>query len=161
MLAHWQFNEVSPAAPGTAASSVAVANAGNFLPAGVAGPLDDYDAIDVVAELVGATGGTLDVYLQTSLDGGLNWFDSIHFTQLASGGAAVVYRTSITHLAQPTSAAPVAVGKNLSPALAAATAVQGGWGNRARLVMVAGSGTSVGAAIKVTIAGQRAGKEAY
>lgn len=155
MLGSFVLTETTPAAPGTVASAAAWTSAGSFLPAGQAGPLGDFDAIDIVAELVGATGGTLDVYVQTSLDEGATWYDSVHFTQLASGGAAAIYRTAVTHFAQPSSAAPVAVGKNLSPALAASTTVQGGWGNRARLVYVAGSGTTAGAAIKVTIAAQR------
>lgn len=155
MLATFILQETTPAAPGTAASAVAWTSAGSFLPAGVAGPLGDYDAIDIVAELVGATGGTLDVYVQTSHDGGQTWYDSVHFTQLTASGSAAIWRTSVTHFAQPSSAAPVAVGKNLSPALAANTTVQGGWGDRARLVYVAGSGTSAGASIRVTVSAQR------
>jgi hypothetical protein len=40
------------------------------VPAGVAGILDDYVALDVAAEITGGQNGTLDVYLQTSTDGG-------------------------------------------------------------------------------------------
>jgi hypothetical protein len=132
-----------------------VTNAASYLPAGVCGPLDDFDAVDLAIELVGATGGTLDVYVQSSLDQGLTWYDSVHAPQLAAGAGAVIYRTSLTHFAQPASAAPVAIGKNLSPALAANVAVQGGWGDRIRLVFVAGSSTTAGAAVKVTVAAQR------
>ena len=155
-LAFFQFSETSPSAAGTTASSQQILQVAPTYPAGVAAPLDDYDALDITAQLTGATGGTLDIYLQTSLDGGNTWTDSVHFAQLANGAAAVVYRTCITHLSQPTSAAPVTVGQGLNPILAVSTAVQGGWGDRARLVMVAGSGTTAGAVVKVTIAPQRA-----
>lgn len=154
-LAHYTFSETSPAAAGTAASSNAISAVAASYPAGVAAPLDDYDALDITAVLKGATGGTLDVYIQTSLDGGVTWTDSVHFPQLAAGASQVIYRTSITHLAQPTSAAPVVVGQGLNPALAVNVSVQGGWGDRARLVMVAGSGTSAGAVVSVTVAAQR------
>lgn len=154
MLGWWKFTETTPASASTVASSGPVMSAANYLPAGVVGPLDDFDAVDIAAELVGSTGGTLDVYVQTSLDE-INWFDSVHFAQLANGAAAVSYRTSITHFAQPNSPAPVVVGKNLSPALAPNVCVQGGWGSRLRLVFVAGAGTTVGASVTVTVAAQR------
>lgn len=154
MLACFIFSETSPSAPGTAASSQPVTSAASYLAAGIAGPLDDFDAVDVAAQLAGATGGSLDVYVQSSVDG-VNWYDSIHFPTLANGAAAISYRTAVTHLGQPTSAAPVAIGKNLSPALAAGTTVQGGWGDRLRLLMVAGTGTTAGSAIKVFVTAQR------
>jgi hypothetical protein len=102
---------------------------------------------------VGATGGTLDVYVQTSPDGGLSWFDIIHFVQLAGGGPAVKYSSPISQ--STTTAVPTVVGKNLAPALSAAAVVNGAFSDRMRLVMVAGSGTSVGAAVIVRLAPQR------
>ena len=126
MLVTYVFSETSPAAASTAPSSQTVENAASWAPKGVAaGQLDDADAIDIKAELVGATGGTLDVYVQSSTsEGDEDWFDVCHFAQLASGAAAVNYRVQLGLVGQPASAAPVAVGKNLSPALAAGTAVQ-------------------------------------
>ena len=149
--AFFQFSETSPAAAGTAASSQPILQTSASYPAGTAAPLDEYLALDVTAKLVGATGGTLDVYLQTSLDGGNTWTDSVHFPQLANGAAAIIYRTCTTNLG----ATSTVVGQGLSPALAAGVAIQGGWGDRARLVMVAGSGTSAGAAVQVTVMVQR------
>jgi hypothetical protein len=148
------FSETSPSAAGTAASSQPVQNAGNFLAPGVAGPLQNFDAADIFAELTGATGGTLDVYLQRSPDDGVTWYDAVHFTQLASGGSAVIYSTALSNAQQ--TAAPVAVGKNLSPALGAGVTVNGPTSDRLRLVMVAGSGTSAGAAVTVRVMAQRA-----
>ena len=152
-IGNFIFSETSPAAPGTAASVGPVQNAGSYMAAGLAGPLDDYDSIGVVAELVGATGGTLDVYLQSSQDAGISWFDVIHWTQLAGGGAAVKWSSPISQAT--TTSVPIAVGKNLSPALAANVVVNGAFSDRFRLVMVAGSGTSVGAAVVVRICPQR------
>ena len=154
MIAWWQWNEVSPSAPGTAASSLAVQNSGSFLPLGVAGPLDDALGLTIVAELIGSTGGTLGLWIQSSLDE-TNYFDCVAFTQLTAGNAAVIYRTSVDFVAQPSSAAPTTVGKGLAPALAAGNVVQGPWGSRMRLVMTAGSGTTAGAPVRVTLLAQR------
>lgn len=119
----------------------------------LANALDGYVSLTVVAKLVGATGGTLDVYVQTSPDQGVTWVDYAHFPQLASGAAAIKYAFAA---GQGTpSAAPVVVGINTAPALAANTVVGGGWGDRIRLLMVAGSGTTVGAAVNVTISAQK------
>jgi len=155
VIAQFVFSETSPAAAGTAPSSAPVANAANYLPPGEAGPLDDFDSIGVTAELIGATGGTLDVYVQTSPDQGATWGDKVHFSQLLAGAAAVVYHVSLGANAPATSNAPIVVGEGLSPALAVATVVQGLAFDRMRLVMVAGSGTSAGAAVVVKVAGQR------
>lgn len=148
------FNETSPAAAGTSASSQPVQNAGSNFPIGVAGPMSDYDAVDVIADLTGATGGTLDVYLQISPDDGQNWYDIIHFSQLAAGAALASYQAPLSNATVTNS--PIKVGKNLSPALAASTVVNGAFSDRMRLVMVAGSGTSAGAPVVVRIAPQRA-----
>ena len=151
--AYFEFNETSPSAPGTAASSQAVLNAGNYFPAGVAGPMADYDAVDIIAELKGATGGTLDVTVQMSPNDSGAWFDIIHFTQLAGSAAAIIYQAPISNAT--TTTAPVVIGKNLSPALAAGVVVNGTFSDRLRLVMVAGSGTSAGAPVTVRVQPQR------
>lgn len=147
------FSETSPSAAGTVASSQPVQSAGSNFPAGVAGPMADYDAVDVIAEFGGATGGTLDVYVQISPDDGANWYDIIHFTQAAAASAVKVYQAPISNAT--TTATPVAVGKNLVPVLAANTVVNGAFSDRMRLVMVAGSGTTLGTIVKVTLAPQR------
>lgn len=148
------FAETSPAAAGTAISSAAVA--GSSGAAGVAmltAGLDSFLSLTVVAKLVGATGGTLDVYLQSSPDQGTTWVDYAHFPQLAAGAAAVRYAFATAQGVQ--SAAPVVVGINGAPALAANTIVGGAWGDRLRLVMVAGAATTIGAAVNITISAQK------
>ena len=151
MQANFVFSETSPSAGGTAASSQPVQ--GGDGRAGIAWPLDDFESMDVVAELVGATSDTLDVYLQTSPDEGNTWVDAIHWPQLSAGHAAVVYRNTLSLASTPT--APTVVGEGLSPALAANTVVPGAFGDRARLVMVAGASTSAGAKVVVRLALQR------
>lgn len=152
------FHETSPNAAGTLASAGTVDNAANYLPVGVAGPFDDTDGTDVYAELVGATGGTLDVYVQVSPDEGANFYDAIHFPQLAAGAAAVKYRATLAYAQQNTAATqgqPIVVGKNLTPALAVNTVVPGAGFNRARLLFVAGASTSAGASVRVVLCAKR------
>ena len=154
MIASYVFSETTPASAISAASSQPVAGAASWAPNGVAGGmLDDFDSLDILASLVGATGGVLDVYVQYSPDQGVNWADLVHFTQLGAGAAAIKYRASISLFTN--AVAPVVVGTNASPALAAGAEVQGPWGDRLRLFFVAGSGTSQGAAVKVWVTGQR------
>jgi hypothetical protein len=154
MFQGFVFNETSPSAPGTAASSKAVASAGNIYAAGIAAPLDDGTGIDVVAILQGATGGALNIYIQEGQADG-TWIDVCAFTQLAAAAAQIVYKTNISPVALGTSAPPTQVGMGLSPALTAPATVQGQGFDRLRLVMVAGSGTTAGAPVKVYVTTQR------
>ena len=151
------FTETSPAAPGTAASSQVVSgdNSAN-IPAGVCGLIDDYESIEVVAELKGASGGTLNVYLQTSPDGGLSWFDTIAWPQITAAAAVAYYASPLSQATN--SVTTTVVGKNLAPALVNSTTagvVNGSFGDRFRLVMVAGSGTNAGAVVVVRVSAQR------
>lgn len=115
--------------------------------------LDDYDALQIVASLVGATGGTLDVYLQTNpSQDGATWVDYAHFAQLASGASALTVGLSVSLIGQQLTA--TTLGKNLTPALSAGACLGGVWGRSMRAVAVAGAGTSAGAAISIAITGQ-------
>lgn len=152
----YKFTETSPAAPGGAASSQVVTGSGPNVLAGVAQyNLDAATGLFVVAQLVGATGGPLDVYLQHSPDYGLTWVDYAHFTQLAAAAPAVKYQFAVSSSAQVLT--PVTVGINNAPALAAGTVVGGAWGERFRLWMVAGALTTVGAPVSVTLVATRPG----
>lgn len=157
-IAHHVFTETSPAAPGTAASSQAVTNvAGYGTVPGVCALLDDYDAVDVVCEQQGATNGTLQIFVQVSPDGGINWYDVIAFPRMAAGQALAFYQVPLS-LATTTNV-PIPVGKNLSPALgvgvSSGAVVNGAFTDRMRLVMSAGAGTSVGASVVVRVCPQR------
>lgn len=161
MIANFKFAETSPGAAGTAVSSQSVANSGNNFPAGVCGPLDDFDSIDIIATFGGktaagaSTGGTLDVSIQISPDVGADWIEVVHFTQAAANAATLTYKTTLSMLTQPASAAPVSVGTGLTSVLSAGTAVQGVGFDRMRLLMTAGSGTTGGAPVTVIIVGHR------
>lgn len=111
-------------------------------------------SLAIVATLAGATGGTLDVYLQFTPDDGATWFDYAAFPQLAAAAAATTKVWSVSRSAQLTSL--TAVGSGTSPALAANTILGGDWGDRLRVVCKAGAGTSAGAAYSIRIVGTRA-----
>jgi hypothetical protein len=122
--------ETTPAAPATTPSAFVVQVPGYA------------SSVSVTAELVGATGGALDVYVQTKIDG--VWFDVLHFAQLAAGAAALKVAANITrHAAQ----AITTIGRDATPALAASGIVQGLLGESLRALYVAGVGTTVGAGI--------------
>lgn len=119
--------------------------------------LDEFDSLVILAVLTGATGGTLDVYLQvaTKEDDGADteWVDYAHFAQISAAAAAITRLWSVTRLAQVTSIATV--GKGTSPALAANTILGGEFGSRMRILFVAGASTSAGAVQTIDIIGTR------
>lgn len=134
--------DTSPASASTAVSAIAVSG------------LEQYQEIHIEADLLGATGGTLDVYLQRRLGNDL-WRDWIHFSQLADGAAAVKYSAppgysqTMTVVGGGTTAAP-------GVAIAANTNIGCHPGTEIRAVYVAGAGTSVGAAQTVRVFGLQA-----
>ena len=113
--------------------------------------LDACDSLTIVGSLLGATGGTLDVYVQTSWDEGTTWYDFLHFTQLAGGAAAVNYAYHVSRASERTTI--TTLGSATTPALTAGVIMAGGWGDRMRLVFVAGVGTAAGAAQTVRVYG--------
>jgi ABC-type amino acid transport substrate-binding protein len=98
----------------------------------------------------GATGGTLDIYIQTMLKQVNNptgyWVDVAHTAQMAAAAAKTAYTFPITRWS---STAPgITAGINTTsgtPTLTAATVTQGILGYKLRVVVVAGAGTSAGA----------------
>lgn len=97
----------------------------------------------------GATGGTLDVYLQKKT-GSDAWLDILHWPQIAAG-ATKKYTVSID--GRGTSIVEVGGGTDSSPgvALAANTVVNAIPGDDVRIIFVAGGGTSAGASQTITI----------
>jgi hypothetical protein len=142
----FKITGTSPAAAGTAIVGVVLAG------------LERYDWFTIDAALVGATGGTLDVYLQrrVAMDSadevtGAVWADWLHFTQLASGAAAIKY--SLQSGADKTISA-VAHGTDLAagtPVLSSGSFVGGHPGSAIRCVCVAGASTSAGAAVAIYV----------
>ena len=161
-VANYLFTETSPSAPGTAASSQAVTGSGILtgVTAGVCAMIDDFEGAEVVADLkgpTGAAGATLQVFVQVSPDGGLNWYDAIAFPPMGQGQPLSSYRAPLSTATQTLT--PIQVGKNLSPLLAlgvsAGGVVNGAFTDRLRLCMTAGVGTSVGAQVIVRVCPQR------
>jgi len=109
-----------------------------------------YDAIQIICEVQGATGGALDLYIQSSFDGGTTWWDLAHLPQLAAAASAVKYAIVIPGVSTDDI---TVIGKNTTPALAANTVVGGMWGSSIRVLAVAGASTSAGAAQTFTVHG--------
>lgn len=116
--------------------------------------LERCSSLTIIGELQGATGGTLDVFLQTSWDGGTTWYDYAHFTQLAAGAAAIKHAWHVSRASERTTI--TTVGSAAAGVIAAGTIMAGGWGNMMRLAFTAGASTSAGAAQTVQIFGVQA-----
>jgi hypothetical protein len=128
----------------------------------LANGLSGWDWFQIDAQLLGATGGTLDITLQRKLevldDQGNAvdfWFDWLRFPQLAAAAPAVSYSAqsgtsnTIFTVGSVVTASPVA------PTLAAGTFVGGHPGESIRVIATAGASTSAGAAQKIYITGWR------
>jgi hypothetical protein len=116
--------------------------------------LEHYDFLVIDAKVVGATGGTTDVYLQklvaTSPD---VWIDWLHLPQVAAG-ATKVFNVASDYLADPY---PALVGTGTddaaTPTLEAGVLAHGHPGCCLRLVTVTGSGVTASAVMSVWING--------
>jgi hypothetical protein len=134
----------SPAAAGTAIVGSSIRG------------LQAYDWFTIDAALVGATGGTLDVYLQKQIatdaevTGGV-WADWLHFTQLAAGAAAIKYSLQANSDKTILTVAHATDASAGTPVLASGSYVGGHPGGALRCVCVAGASTSAGAAVAVYI----------
>lgn len=107
-------------------------------------PVTGFDrciALTINATLTGATGGTLNVIVETSPNG-TDWYELVSFAQLSAAAAAV--QKSVAILVDGVIAAR---GKNQTTAvvLAAGTAFGGQWYDRLRVRYIAGTSTSAGA----------------
>lgn len=126
------------------------------------GGLAHASCLRIDAALVGATGGTLDIYLQRRIYGtniptassGI-WVDWLHFAQLTAGNAALKYTLwagdndpNTTILAVGQMSDDLLTG---APALAAATFTGGLPGDAIRCIAVAGAGTSAGALVTIYV----------
>jgi hypothetical protein len=103
--------------------------------------LSAYDHVTVYLTTNGATGGTLNVTLQTSPDG-TNWYDWFRSADIAAGASAAHWKICGALDNKVTQ-----VGKNGTPALAKGTVAAGSFGDQMRVVYEAGASTSAGAAI--------------
>lgn len=109
-----------------------------------------FSTCSVYVAAQGATGGTLDIYIQTlfkqlNVAPGL-WVDVAHLPQIAAAGALTGYTFALTRWS-PTTAAiftPVNTASG-TPVLAVNTTVPGVLGYQLRVVYKTGAGTSAGA----------------
>lgn len=108
-----------------------------------------YTTCSIYTRTRGVTGGTLDIFVQTSFRG-VNttpiWADVAHMPQLAAGAVAVGSSFTLTRF----SAASAVVTATLNtvdgtPALPVNTVVNGFLGMKLRVIAVTGAGTSAGA----------------
>lgn len=113
--------------------------------------LSDFEFFRIDAALQGATGGTLDVYLQRKIKENV-WADWLHYTQLAAGGAAVKWTALAGNPTLSTAlTSTFGIGTDAAPgvALAANTFLGGHPGQSIRAVYVAGGSTSAGAPVLI------------
>lgn len=109
------------------------------------------------ALLQGGAGGVLDIYIQSALDadqaGGGTWYDVAHYTQLAAAAAQVRWLLTVSRGYNRISAVPSAANPlSGTPTLAANTTIPDCLGNALRVVMIAGAGTTLGAAQTIKVA---------
>jgi hypothetical protein len=133
----FEITATSPAEETTAAASTTITG------------LDEYESFTIDAAITGATGGTLDVYVQRKV--GAKWLDWIAFPQSAAAAALAHY--SVDSAAAQSS--PTAVGADAVPALAADTMTVQHPGREVRVLFSAGADTTAGASQTVWITGRR------
>ncbi len=118
------------------------------------GGYSKYDDVTFEATLTGATGGTLDVYIQHSADG-VDWYDYVHFSQIPALTPVATYSYDP---ASNDNIVPVGKGtaNSAGPLTLAANTVAGGrCHDQLRTVFVAGASTSAGAAQIVNVLATR------
>jgi hypothetical protein len=121
----------TPASATTAVVGLAIpAEADNIV-------LGAYESLTMQASLTGGTGGTLDVYVQRSFDGGTTWRDYWHVTQVAAGA------TKHFDCSPTLDSSTYEVGQATTPALAAGQCAGGKWGQMLRVIATGGAGTTV------------------
>ena len=138
----WTISGLSPNAPGSAVVGNAISG------------LQEFSKATIEAELNSATGGALNIFIQSSYDGKhvsdstKQWFDVIAYTQIAAASGPVA-KTLATIIRGITGAAPQALTQGT---LAAGTVLQNMLGDALRVFAVAAAGTSAGGQQIVNIA---------
>jgi len=129
----------------TAITFTSPAAASTVVQTGTWDDLEEYDWFTLIGILTGATGGTLDVYLQSEIKSDV-WVDWVHFPQKAAASAET--RTAIDCRMSESAMATTGGGSTAAPgvALAASKVAFSHPGGKVRVVTVAGVGTSAGAA---------------
>lgn len=138
---------MSPNAPGIAVGASVAPDAGYAATANQ--DLSNQEGIWVTLKTQGATGGTIDIYLQTW--DGVDWIDWAHLPTIAAG-AAVSSTTFVPHI--PAVPQFITTGRNLTPAMTAGNATGGPSSDRMRVLFVAGAGTTAGAMQTIRVCSQ-------
>ena len=109
-----------------------------------------FKTITIIATVQGGTGGTLDVVVEHSPDGGTNWYEYWHLVQLAAAAAAVTYTYD-----PALNDSAVQVGKNLTTTtvLGSGSVAGGHWFDMMRVRYIAGASTSAGAEQNIAVLG--------
>lgn len=114
--------------------------------------LDAFDYITAIITSVGGAGGTINIVLQVSHDGGTTWRDWFRSDDITDGASAETIVVS-PHSGDGT---PVVVGMGETPALAKGTVAPGSWGSKMRCTIDAGDGVDTAVEQVVIIEGYRA-----
>jgi hypothetical protein len=118
------------------------------------GGFAEYKAITILATVQGATGGTLDIVIESSPDDGVSWYEYWRLPTLQAAAAAVTYRYG-----PALNDSPTLVGKNdLTGSTLTTTFVLGAgsvsgshWFDKLRVRYVAGANTTLGAAQDIKV----------
>jgi hypothetical protein len=116
--------------------------------------LIEYGRVVGAANLIGATGGTLDIAVQTNYGRALGqagvgfWKDIARFTQLGAGAAAASFTLVFTRGGSGTATAPTAANAtDATPTITVNTVNPQTLGDSLRLLVLPGAGTTAGAAL--------------
>lgn len=112
--------------------------------------LDYFSTVTIVGQLQGATGGTLNLYIQSSLDGVI-WYDVVAYAQLAAGAAALRNVVTLNRGFRGTPGITTVNAASGTPSLTANSVNADCLGTYLRLMATAGAGTSAGQTITLTI----------
>ena len=139
------FSSVSPAAAGTVLpTSIFLSTNASANP--IYTGLDEFGSVLFDCMVQGGTGGTLDIYFQSSVTAGKRWYDVVHLPQLLAGAAPIRYAVAISRARGGGTSTAVQVNTtDNNPSIAVNTVLQYNLGDSLRLVYVAGAGTSAGA----------------
>ena len=109
-----------------------------------------YNSLWIVGVFQGGLGGTMDVILQGSPDGGTTWVDIARFIQITTTNSTQVCQFTLSRSAESSGVTATATGTN-APVMSAGTKLGGDFGDRLRLKVVTNSGVNTGKSQQVLI----------
>ncbi len=131
----------------TQTTSYATANAaGTTVGTQFASGLSRFDHLTAYVTIVGGTGGTTDVTLQTSPDG-TNWYDWGRTEDVAAGA------TDAFKITGSLDNKVTKVGKGNTPVIAKGSVAAGSFGDRMRAITIRGTGASAAGSVAIELEG--------